>query len=108
MVPHCGFDLHFSVCCDEHWGTGVSFNSGFLSVYAWQVLYKAALLLQLSQNIGCIPCAVQYILMAYLTFNSLYLPLLHPQSLFCSMFHMSLTAQKIQDKLILLALISIN
>ena len=23
------------LCCDEHWGTGVSFNSGFLSVYVW-------------------------------------------------------------------------
>ena len=23
-------------CCDEHWGTCVSFNSGFLSVYAQQ------------------------------------------------------------------------
>ena len=23
-------------CCDEHWGTRVSFNSGFLSVYAQQ------------------------------------------------------------------------
>ena len=23
-------------CCDEHWGTHVSFNSGFLSVYAQQ------------------------------------------------------------------------
>ena len=25
-------------CCDEHWGTHVSFNSGFLSVYAQQFL----------------------------------------------------------------------
>ena len=23
-------------CCDEHWGTRVSFNSGFLGVYAPQ------------------------------------------------------------------------
>ena len=23
-------------CCDEHWGTRVSFTSGFLSVYAQQ------------------------------------------------------------------------
>ena len=35
-------------CCDKHWGTHVSFNSGFLSVYAqqwdcwviWQKKYK--------------------------------------------------------------------
>ena len=24
------------LCCDEHWGTRVSFNSGFLGVYAQQ------------------------------------------------------------------------
>ena len=24
------------LCCDEHWGTCVSFNSGFLGVYAQQ------------------------------------------------------------------------
>ena len=27
---------YFKQCCDEHWGTHVSFNSGFLSVYAQQ------------------------------------------------------------------------
>ena len=35
-------------CCDEHWGTSVSFNSGFLGVYAqqwncwvlWQFYFK--------------------------------------------------------------------
>ena len=27
---------HIKQCCDEHWGTSVSFNSGFLSVYAQQ------------------------------------------------------------------------
>ena len=34
--------------------------------------------MQLLQNIGYIPCVVQYILVAYLTPNSLYLPLTHP------------------------------
>ena len=29
--PGCG-----KQCCDEHWGTHVSFNSGFLGVYAQQ------------------------------------------------------------------------
>ena len=27
---------YYNQCCDEHWGTCVSFNSGFLSVYAQQ------------------------------------------------------------------------
>ena len=27
---------YYKQCCDEHWGTRVSFNSGFLSVYAQQ------------------------------------------------------------------------
>ena len=27
---------NYKQCCDEHWGTCVSFNSGFLSVYAQQ------------------------------------------------------------------------
>ena len=27
---------YYKQCCDEHWGTCVSFNSGFLSVYAQQ------------------------------------------------------------------------
>ena len=26
--------LHYKQCCDEHWGACVSFNSGFLGVYA--------------------------------------------------------------------------
>ena len=29
-------DSYYKQCCDEHWGTRVSFNSGFLSVYAQQ------------------------------------------------------------------------
>ena len=31
MLPCPGY---YKQCCDEHWGTHVSFNSGFLSVYA--------------------------------------------------------------------------
>ena len=27
---------YYQQCCDEHWGTCVSFNSGFLGVYAQQ------------------------------------------------------------------------
>ena len=27
---------YYEQCCDEHWGTRVSFNSGFLGVYAQQ------------------------------------------------------------------------
>ena len=27
---------YYKQCCDEHWGTRVSFNSGFLGVYAQQ------------------------------------------------------------------------
>ena len=27
---------YYKQCCDEHWGTHVSFNSGFLDVYAQQ------------------------------------------------------------------------
>ena len=27
---------NYKQCCDEHWGTRVSFNSGVLSVYAQQ------------------------------------------------------------------------
>ena len=27
---------YYKQCCDEHWGTGVSLDSGFLIVYAWQ------------------------------------------------------------------------
>ena len=27
---------YYKQCCDEHWGTRVSFNSGFLGVYAKQ------------------------------------------------------------------------
>ena len=33
MFPCPGY---YKQCCDEHWGTRVSFNSGFLSVYAQQ------------------------------------------------------------------------
>ena len=33
LLPCPGYYTH---CCDEHWGTCVSFNSGFLSVYAQQ------------------------------------------------------------------------
>ena len=33
MLPCLGYCKQ---CCDEHWGTHVSFNSGFLSVYAQQ------------------------------------------------------------------------
>ena len=33
MLPCPGY---YKQCCDEHWGTRVSFNSGFLSVYAQQ------------------------------------------------------------------------
>ena len=32
----CFHVLAIIKCCDEHWGTHVSFNSGFLSVYAQQ------------------------------------------------------------------------
>ena len=37
-------------CCDEHWGTRVSFDSGFLSVYAqqWDCWVMLLLLLLLS------------------------------------------------------------
>uniref|UniRef100_A0AC11ETS3 Uncharacterized protein n=1 Tax=Ovis aries TaxID=9940 RepID=A0AC11ETS3_SHEEP len=31
MFPCPGY---YKQCCDEHWGTCVSFNSGFLGVYA--------------------------------------------------------------------------
>ena len=31
MSPCPGY---YKQCCNEHWGTSVSFNSGFLSVYA--------------------------------------------------------------------------
>ena len=45
----CFHVLAIAKCCNEHWGTCVSFNSGFLSVYAqqwdcwviWQFLEKA-------------------------------------------------------------------
>ena len=33
MLPCPGY---YKQCCDEHWGTCVSFNSGFFSVYAQQ------------------------------------------------------------------------
>ena len=33
MFPCPGY---YKQCCDEHWGTHVSFNSGFLDVYAHQ------------------------------------------------------------------------
>src|SRR5574341_575847 len=33
LLPCPGY---YKQCCDEHWGTGVSFNSGFLGVYAQQ------------------------------------------------------------------------
>ena len=39
---------------------------------------KFTLHLQFLQNIGSIPCVVQYILVAYLTPSSLYLPLPTP------------------------------
>ena len=38
FLIHSSADGHlgcyYKQCCDEHWGTRVSFNSGFLSVYA--------------------------------------------------------------------------
>ena len=45
LLPYPGFCKQ---CCDEHWGTHVSFNSGFLSVYAqhwdcwviWQLYFQ--------------------------------------------------------------------
>ena len=33
LLPCPGY---YKQCCDEHWGTRVSFNSGFLGVYAQQ------------------------------------------------------------------------
>ena len=33
LLPYPGY---YKRCCDEHWGTRVSFPSGFLSVYAQQ------------------------------------------------------------------------
>ena len=33
LLPCLGY---YKQCCDEHWGTCVSFNSGFLGVYAQQ------------------------------------------------------------------------
>ena len=33
LLPCPGY---YKQCCDEHWGARVSFNSGFLSVYAQQ------------------------------------------------------------------------
>ena len=33
LLPCPGY---YKQCCDEHWGTHVSFNSGFLGVYAQQ------------------------------------------------------------------------
>ena len=38
---HLGFNVlpcpgYYKQCCDEHWGTRVSFPSGFLNVYAQQ------------------------------------------------------------------------
>ena len=32
----CFHVLDYKQCCNEHWGTRVSFNSGFLGVYAQQ------------------------------------------------------------------------
>ena len=45
LLPCSGY---YKQCCDEHWGTRVSFNSGFLGVYAqqwdcwviWQVCFQ--------------------------------------------------------------------
>ena len=34
LFPCC--PSYYKQCCNEHWGTGVSFNSGFLGVYAQQ------------------------------------------------------------------------
>ena len=36
LLPCPGY---YKQCCDEHWGTAVSFNSGFLSVYSQQQDY---------------------------------------------------------------------
>ena len=33
LLPCPGY---YKQCCDEHWGTRISFNSGFLCVYAQQ------------------------------------------------------------------------
>ena len=33
LLPYPGY---YKQCCDEHWGTRVSFNSGFFGVYAQQ------------------------------------------------------------------------
>ena len=43
---HLGASMssYYKQCCDEHWGACVSFNSGFLSVYAqqwdWWVIWQ--------------------------------------------------------------------
>ena len=42
---------YYKQCCDEHWGTRVSFNSGFLGVYA----LVANLCLTLCNPIDCSP-----------------------------------------------------
>ena len=47
----CFHPGYYKQCCDEHWGTRVSFNSGFLCVYAqqwdcwvvWQFYYQCIL-----------------------------------------------------------------
>ena len=48
---------YYKQCCDEHWGTCVSFNSGFLGVYAVWVILDLALVLggpKLGVDCGCL------------------------------------------------------
>ena len=55
-----------------------NYSVSFLKIFIFKQFLKVIFHLQLLQNIGYIPCVVQYILWAYLTTNSLYLPLPHP------------------------------
>ena len=45
-------------CCDEHWGTCVSFNSGFLGVYAHQwdcwVMWKILKEMGIPDHLTCL------------------------------------------------------
>ena len=49
---------YYKQSCDEHWGTHVSFNSGFLSVYAQQ--WDCCIIRQLYFQNGIVTCIISY------------------------------------------------